>query len=486
MTALVTRHVFGIAVIMTAMTGGSLADTLIREHGRYSATYSSDWSGLPTGKELARQDIDLTGLPVVDGATVRQSFRDREQVSVSGKRLRIRWANATCDKYRQALFYFVNCERVVIEDLVIVQDDPDYRASSTLFFEGCGSIEIRNCYLAGTCGKSFIRIEGCSSYFIDRLEITGLAYAGTGLLSGPGIFINNGAGWDTERQRPKALYATDVRELEWGVIQNSYIHDYPTVVKGTNHDGILWHAPAAGLLFNCVFENYEADSCLDISHRRNDAGYQNHHFRIERNVFRNCHRVKTNGAVGSESCDILWVNNVYVDSMLTDYHTGWRNRHEHETFVYTRNCGYFCTMYCRSGGTSFRNCLLYSPVRLPSMYEPWGLTGEDFSALQPSSFLYLMPVPGTWLKPRRNAPGTISDWATWQGQGFDTSSRLLPDTDPQFVDAAKGDYRLRANSPALAAGVDATRHSVRGRPGVVWDFWKRPRPSTPSAGALEQ
>ncbi len=47
--------------------------------------------------------------------------------------------------------------------------------TSALFFEGCGSVEIRNCYFAGSCGKSFVRIEGCSSYFIDRVEITAFA-----------------------------------------------------------------------------------------------------------------------------------------------------------------------------------------------------------------------------------------------------------------------------------------------------------------------
>jgi hypothetical protein len=40
-------------------------------------------------------------------------------------------------------------------------------------------------------------------------------------------------------------------------------------------------------------------------------------------------------------------------------------------------------------------------------------------------------------------------WAEWQAMGQDTNSRV---TDPLFIDAASGDWRLRSESPALALG----------------------------------
>jgi len=267
------------------------------------------------------------------------------------------------------------------------------------------------------------------------------------------------------------------------VIQSCYLHDYPNVVPDTNHDGINLTSPADGLLFNCVFENYEADSALDISHRRSDATYGSHLFRLERNVFRNCHRVKSVGNAGPGSA-LLWANNLYVNSSLTDYHSGWENRHVNETYIFTRGGGYFCTMHCRPGGTLFRNCLLWARAPIRSMYEPWGREGEDPRALQPDGFLYLMPPPAAWLRPRGKVGTPIADWDAWRRAGFDSHSKLM-EADPQFADLARDNYRLRAGSPASGAGAPATLRPDGAFPGVTWDFDKRPRPAVPSAGAFE-
>ena len=418
-----------VVIVIIAIRSPAVADDLIAKHGKYSQAYQSDWSQLPTGKELAGHDVAQMEFRTVVGEEVRRVFRNEEEVRLSGDRLKVHWNLDECNKYRNTLYLFENCEKVVIEDMAIIQTDPDFRASSTFLFEACGSVVIRDCYIAGTCGKHMIRIEGCEEYFIDRVEIDGVDYPGIGMKAGPGIFINNGAEWDEKKKRPGAIYSQLFRELRWGVIQNCYIHNHPSIEAETNHDGILFHAPADGIVFNCVFENYEGDSCLDISHRRNDPGYQNHHFRIERCIFARCHRVKTNGAAGSGSCSILWCNNVYINSSFTDYHHGWPNWHVHETYIYDGYGGYFLSMRCRRGATLFRNCLMYCPVARRSMYEPWGLADGDPLSIQPDYFLYLMLAPVTWLKPRGKFGPTINWWGEWQAAGHDRHS-ILTDAAP--------------------------------------------------------
>lgn len=470
--------------LLLAFMAACAADELIPEHGRYSQTYQSDWAALPTGKDLAKWDIALQSFRAVNGEQVRAVFRNQAEVRLSGERLKVRWSKPGCDKYRHALYLFTHCEKVVIEDMAILNADPDFRASSTFFFEDCGRVEIRNCYIAGTCGRAMIRIEGCREYFIDRVDLSGWDYPDAGMKAGPGIFINNGAGWDAARDRPGAIYAANFRELEWGVIQNSYIHDHPNTEPDTNHDGILLHAPADGLIFNCVFENYEGDSCLDVSHRRSDPGYRRHHFRVERNVFDRCHRVKTNGAVGSGDCSILWCNNLYLDSMLTDYHAGWPNWHVHETFINHTGGGYFLTMYCRDGPTLLRNCLIHCPVSPGSMYEPWGKADEQDTWIQPDRCIYSMPAPRSWLKPRGEHGRVITTWEDWRAAGFDTHS-LLTQAEPGFRDPAAGDYRLLPTSPATGAGTPHMQQAAELRRAVKSDFYGRPRPDPPSMGAFE-
>lgn len=475
------------ALVLVALCTAACADGLIPEHGRYSQAYESDWAALPTGRELGAHDPASYDFQDVAGGQARRSFVDKQEVTVSGERLRVTWQKPECDKYRHTLYLFRNCETVRIEDMAIIQNHPDWRASSTFFFESCGRVEIRDCYLAGTCGRAFIRIEGCEEYFIDGVEIAGIDFGGdaAGYRCGPGIFINNGAGWDEEERRPGMLWAQDPRELRFGVIQNCYVHDYGLTDPVHNHDGILFHAPADGIVFNCWFESWEADSALDDSHRRNDAAYQDHLHRIERCVFRDCHRVKTNGAEGSASCALLWCNNVYVDSSLTDYHTGWENWRVHETYVFNRNKGYFHVMHYREGPKYFRNCLLHSAAAQSDIYESMGETPhQDVHVLRPDFFLYLMPPPGHWLTPRTGNTPQIDTWEQWREAGFDLHSTLAQ-RDPRFVDAEAGDYRILLESPAAGAGTAETLSATDVRPAVTHDFLGRPRPDPPSCGAFE-
>ncbi len=482
------RTVLLLSCCTLALTTTAFADQLIPEHGKYSESYQSDWSKLPTGNELTgRDEADFEALREVSGEDVRRRFIDEKEVRLSGDRYAVRWDDPECDKYAHTLYYFRNCDRVIIEDMMVVQRDPDWRASSTFFFESCGRVEIRNSYLAGTSGRAFIRIEGCEEYFVDRVEISGRVYEEVGgpARCGPGIWVNNGAGFQPETGRQRYISDDNARDLRFGVIQNSYFHDYGLTDPVHNHDAILFHAPADGIVFNCWFENWEADSALDDSHRRNDPAYQNHLHRIERCVFKDCHRVKTNGAVGSASCSILWCNNLYVDSSLTDYHTGWENWRVHETYVFTRNKGYFHVMHYRDGLKLFRNCLLHSAVSLRSMYESMGDTpDQDIHQLRPDFFMYLMPEPANWLHPRTGNTPTIETWQQWREAGLDEHSTLA-EIDPRFVDAASGDYRLLPGSPAGGAGTPEMLRSTALRPAVTRDFYGNPRPNPPGCGAVE-
>lgn len=73
-----------------------------------------------------------------------------------------------------------------------------------------------------------------------------------------------------------------------------------------------------------------------------------------------------------------------------------------------------------------------------------------------------------------NRLGVQTTLATMQGLGYESGSAAV---DPQFVDAAGGDYRLQAGSPAKLAGYNS---------GITTDFDGNARhATTPSIGAYE-
>jgi hypothetical protein len=87
---------------------------------------------------------------------------------------------------------------------------------------------------------------------------------------------------------------------------------------------------------------------------------------------------------------------------------------------------------------------------------------DTFSADNFSSNLYWMAnaksgVSATF--PGRCLECSNTSLAEWRALGYDTDSVVA---DPLFVDAAYGDFRLKAGSPALALGIQSVDVSLCG------------------------
>lgn len=99
--------------------------------------------------------------------------------------------------------------------------------------------------------------------------------------------------------------------------------------------------------------------------------------------------------------------------------------------------------YQMAGNSFLHNIVMYREANA-KLYAfsnlPYDKTKSDFNIIQ------------HWKQPLRvDVPNAPEDkqWDEWKKLGFDTHSVLA---DPLFVDAARDDYRLRPNSPALALG----------------------------------
>ena len=317
---------------------------------------------------------------------------------------------------------------------------------------------------------------------MERVEISGWDYGKDGVRCGGGILVNNGI---TKEDGQVDLAAAHPKELEWGVIRDSWFHDYLTQ-DGTwrNQDGILFHAPSNGIVFNCVFDRWKAgDGAIDDSHRRNDARYRNKVHRIERCVFRDNQLVKTNGATGSPDCVIVWANNVYINSWMGDYHKGWTNWHLHETYFFqdktpalVKNWG------MASGLTVIANSLMYAPKGVEAVYWQSGKAAKDGYALfRADRLLYLMPPPDFWV---RGQGVEIRDRAAWLAMGLERGC-LVSNQAPDFVDLDKRDLRLKSASPAAGFGSPQFLNPLDAALRVVRDFNGVQRPARPSVGAFE-
>jgi len=299
---------------------------------------------------------------------------------------------------------------------------------------------------------------------------------------GAGIHINNGI----TKGDQVAVTADNPRELQWGVIRDSWFHDYLNDDGGKwrNQDGIGFHAPSNGIVFNCVFDSWLAgDGAIDDSHRRHDPAYYNKVHRIERCIFRNCRLVKTNGATGSPDCIVVWMNNLYIDSWLADYHKGWTNWHLHETHVFTSRGPVFVKNWGMRHPTMFVNNLLIAPEGLETVYWQSGKAGKDgYRQFRAANTLYLMASPTAWV---RGLGTTIESRDAWLAEGLEQGCRWKVTNSPGFALVRDGTFRLDGASEAVGFGTGALLAPKDRGLRVLRDFYGRPRPDPPAAGAFE-
>jgi len=474
------------------------ADNLIRGHNRYSATYEGDWGALPTGKELAAWEESALKLQAVNGKAVQRVIRNQPLVEVRGLRLRVAW-DGTYNKMKNTLMAFYGCERVIIEDCVIHFADEDSRASAAFFANDCGSVEIRNVRIAGAAaagGGALIRLEGVESYFIDRVEIAGVDY-GSGFRGAAGIFINNGQSWDETKKMPSIKYSgPGYRSLRWGVIQNCYFHDYDKkcVPGDANHDAVLIQSCANGAAFNNYFENWCADSTLDVSHRRGDDDYgRGNVFLVERNIFRNSKRGKNPGSSDKTHANhIVWANNVFINTMHYEYH------HDHDLWL-VHNSFYYNQDYAkytedtilgirprRDARYHFINNLVVTDAPLTSVVSI--NASSDMSEFVNYFFrnnLYCIAEYKLWVNDRTKKTEAVNTWRDWQASGRDAQSITAGRGEIQFV-SEKSD-RLMIKPGSAAAG-QARELAGTGFPEVIAltrDFNGKKRPAKAALGAFE-
>ena len=403
----------------------------------------------------------------VTGEQAKREWRGEKKVVISNLNLKVKWDSPKPDKFGTTLFYVEDAEEVVIENLSIISADPDYRQYHTIYIEGAERVIIRNLYLAGTLQSYHIRLEGCKEVLIDGVEIAGIDYNGTGRHRlGGGIWINNGDG----KPGQVPLTAKHPKLPGWQIVQNCFIHDN-TESDGTerNQDAILLHSAGEGILFNCVVENWmrqTADASFDLSFRRGEPEFQDHFFRVERNIIKNATFYKSVGNVPGPNT-LFWANNLFINSTYADYHRGASDSvFANNTYIFDLEKapenlrglamrgseGYSC-LWGYSGPTSLSNGLLFKPSgRFFMFYQNAEPPEDKYHFFVPNHNLYAVGgASTTWLRTAQRGVvfPTLDAWRAATSQDADS---LMSDAGPSlFADYAKEDYRPRAG--AVAPGV---------------------------------
>lgn len=458
---------------------------VIRQRGVYSRDYAGDWRNLPTGDVLARRDHTGTDFQDVIGEEARKSWVGEDEVRLTDLALRVRW-NGESNKMRTTLFTIRECRRVVIENVDIIQLDPDYRGYDTIRIEDCDEVIIRNSHFGGTVHHYHLRLEGCGAALIERVEIAGHDHGELGLRGGGGIFVQNGA---TGRGGPRdnMIRSPNPRELSWLVIQHCLFRDLAASDgQRRNQDGILIHSPTEGIIFNCVVDNWSdahGDAGMDVGFRRSDL--ENGFFRIERNLFRRCGLNKSPGGAGHPSNALLWANNVFDGGFFGDYHGLWPLHHVHNTHIIRDRQPLYKLWGRNEGPAHIHNCLVYNDEELPAHQVVFQNDRGEPTRYRNLAFdhnTYLMAPPGNWVSGRG---ATVADWEAWrETENQDRHSRMAAPEDC-FANLAAGDYRLRPGT--LPVGAASTQYL---NPEPPWlkvdrDFLGNPRPAAPAAGAFE-
>ncbi len=130
------------------------------------------------------------------------------------------------------------------------------------------------------------------------------------------------------------------------------------------------------------------------------------------------------------------------------------------------------TVHVGTGWAAYELCF-----RLPGEGDPWH---EPAMKTMRARVTCLSDAEALWIdEASLHAVDMSDEWASWQAAGFDTHSVLA---DPLFVDAEKGDYRLRPGSPAFKLGF---RPILSERMGPYKDSLRATWPIVEAAGVRE-
>lgn len=460
---------------------GAIWRELVTELGKYSRSYMyMDWSNPAlSGKNIADKNENDYQWQNVIGENVKVTISNQNDVVISNQFLRVDW-NATAPHYYNTTLYSINnCKRVFIENVGIIQEDNGI-GRDTIRIMNCEEVYIKNVFISGSAYANHIRIEGAKYILIDGVEIEGRNYGNTNgkKICANGIWVNN----DID----------GANDLEFLVIQNSYIHDFDdTSISTQNMDGIAVTNCADGIIFNNYIQNWKlvpADAAMDISHRRSDENYRSDYvFRLERNIIDKCTEVKTNGD-SYPGNKIIWCNNLYFDVWPATYHYQYPVYHVNETLIWDDTHDQAFKLWNVNTDFSYilENCIYYSfsgnaLTRFFYNTQP----GDKRTTISSNSNLYYMSAPIYMYQDTQDSANNVSTFAAWQTFGQDTSS-LFTNTESLFADA--GNYDFRMASGTVAGGVANLDYLNQTNAGmrVHKDFLGYYRSTTtPCAGAYE-
>jgi hypothetical protein len=462
-------------------------DEMIPVHGQYSKTYmKTDWSRLGTGKNVADKDESDYFWKTVIGQDVHRKYGRGTHV-LKNLAYKVNWRGKPRSK-RSKLFTFKNCDKVTIENVAIIQNEP-YKGSYTFFIKNCKDVYLKNIFISGAVSHRHITINGAENILIDNIEIEGRDYNGNGKYEGSGgIYIHNGDG--------KRRHANN---LKFTVVQNCYIHDFDDVKpRGNFPEGIAIVSPADGIIFNCYVENYKlpgAENAMQITTRRYDKNYgEGHVFRIERCI----NKRATYNKQGSvwympkkyKDNHIIWANNLYYNlnfamSNKVDY-----IHHVNETFVMTQTNGPIFRLWnVRAPFYLYNNIFYYgtnkSTERL--FLRTTGKDKDDKRALLNADFnLYYMSKPRKIYEDNMDFSNTVKSWIKWQQLGKDKNS-VLTNSGSLFYKPDSNADRYILSSDSIARKVGGNKYIKHSHPGlrVSKNFFGSTRSSKyPNLGAF--
>ena len=476
------------------------ADDITPEHGKYTQSYQSDWSQLPTGDILTHNDVNqIPFIPIVgENHKANYTFTDLPTVHLSNLHFQVSW-NQASSKYQTTLMHFENVDEVILDNISIMNMDSDYRAYHSILIEGADRVIIRNLYLAGTVHSYHLRVEGCAEVLIENVEIAGKQYSGSSFHRlGGGIWIKNGntggGGIDNT-----GMSIDHPRLPGWQVIQNCYIHDNTEDDgAGRNQDGILFHAPGHGIVFNNTVENWlrpNADAAMDLGYRRVEPEYQSRILRVERNIVRNATYFKTPGTAPGPNLLYL-VNNLMINTQIADYHGGGNDVHYlHNTFIYdpTKSPTHLTFRVTPITKTIARLWDFYGPTYMENnlfyrldhgfdiIYISASLSQDKYLHFVPNHNVYAVPAVSTDFLTNSSYVPVISTLNDWQQEtSYDMQSVVVSPSTVPFADYVNDNYQLTSNPwPTVTDTQTISFNGVLLQ--VTQDFNGNPSNQTPGA-----